>query len=59
MQQRLQRSKNSTSFVRTIVKILILFLLIVFSFFFIEKIDFPSPKKEIIEDVTDKTIKLR
>ena len=59
MQQRLQRSKSNTSFVRIIVKILLAFLVILFSFFFIEKIDFPSPKKEIIEDVTDKTIKLR
>ncbi len=59
MQQRLQRSKSNTSFVRMIVKILLAFLVILFSFFFIEKIDFPSPKKEIIEDVTDKTIKLR
>ena len=59
MQQRLQRSKSNTSFVRMIVKILLAFLVILFSFFFIEKIDFPSPKKEIIEDVTEKTIKLR
>jgi len=59
MQQRLQRSRGGTPFVRIIVKILLVFLVILFSFFFIEKIDFPSPKKEIIEDVTDKTIKLR
>ena len=59
MQQRLQRSKSNTSFVRIIVKILLAFLVILFSFFFIEKIAFPSPKKEIIEDVTDKTINLR
>ena len=45
--------------VRIIVKILLIFLVIFFSFFFIEKVDFPSPKKEIIEDVSDKTIKLR
>tara|TARA_A100001011_G_C14321325_1_gene850834 strand:+ start:9974 stop:10153 length:180 start_codon:yes stop_codon:yes gene_type:complete len=59
MQQRLQRSKNNTSFVRVILKALLIFVVIFFSFFFIEKIDFPSPQKEIIEDVTDKTIKLR
>jgi len=59
MQPRLQRSKGSVSFIKIIVKIILIFLLIFFGFFFVEKIDFPSPKQEIIEDVTDKTIKLR
>ncbi len=59
MQSRLQRSKENVSFIKIIVKMIILILLIFFAFFFIEKIDFPSPKNEIIEDVTNKTIKLR
>ena len=29
------------------------------AFIFIEKIDFPSPQKEIIEDVSDKIIKIK
>ena len=59
MQPRLQRSRAGTSFVRVIVKLLLVLLLIFLAFFFVEKIDFPSPQKEIIEDVTDKIIKLR
>ena len=59
MQPRLQRTKGNISFTRVVVKIILVLLLILFSFFFIEKINFPSPKNEINEDVTDKIIKLR
>ena len=59
MQPRLQRSRTGTPFVRIIVKLLFVLFLIVFAFFFIEKIDFPSPEKEITEDVSDKIIKLK
>ena len=59
MQPRLQRSKSSGSFAKIIMKIIVSLLLIFFAFFFIEKINFPSPKKEIIEDVTNKINKLR
>ena len=59
MQPRLQRSGTGTPFSKVFIKFLVVLILIVLAFFFIEKIDFPSPKKEIIEDVTDKTIKLR
>lgn len=60
MQPRLQRStRGNTSFTRLALKLSLLILLIFFGFFFIEKIDFPSPEKETIEDVTDKIIKLR
>ena len=37
----------------------VVLILIVLAFFFIEKIDFPSPQKEITEDVSDKIIKLK
>ncbi len=59
MQPRLQRTKNNISFTRVAVKMILILLFIFFSFFFIEKINFPSPKNEINEDVTDKIIKLR
>ena len=59
MQPRLQRSKNNVSFSKIVVKMILVLLLLFFSFFFIEKINFPSPKNEINEDVTDKIIKLR
>ncbi len=59
MQPRLQRSKQGVSFGRLAIKLVLVFLLIFFAFYFVEKIDFPSPKKEIIEDVSDKIIKLR
>ncbi len=59
MQPRLQRTKNNVSFSKIVVKMILVLLLLFFSFFFIEKINFPSPKNEINEDVTDKIIKLR
>jgi len=59
MQPRLQRSRAGTSFVRVIVKLLAVLLLMFLAFFFVEKIDFPSPQKEIIKDVSDKIIKLK
>jgi len=59
MQPRLQRSRASTSFIKVIVKLLSVLLLMFLAFFFVEKIDFPSPQKEIIKDVSDKIIKLK
>ena len=59
MQPRLHRSRTGTPFIKVVVKLLLVLFLIVFAFFFIEKIDFPSPQKEITEDVTDKIIKLK
>ncbi len=59
MQPRLQRSRADTSFAKVIVKLLAVLLLMFLAFFFVEKIDFPSPQKEIIKDVSDKIIKLK
>ena len=59
MQPRLQRSKGNSSFIKIFIRMILVILLIFFSFFFIEKINFPSPQNEINEDVTDKIIKLR
>ena len=59
MQPRLQRTKNNVSFSKIVVKMILVLLFLFFSFFFIEKINFPSPKNEINENVTDKIIKLR
>tara|TARA_B100001029_G_scaffold74261_1_gene60643 strand:+ start:2133 stop:2312 length:180 start_codon:yes stop_codon:yes gene_type:complete len=59
MQPRLQRSGTGTPFAKVFIKFLVVLILIVLAFFFIEKIDFPSPQKEITEDVSDKIIKLK
>ncbi len=60
MQPRLSpRSRNNTTFTRTIIKLLLVIVVLFFGFFFVEKIDFPSPKKEIIEDVTNKISKIK
>jgi len=60
MQPRLQpRSRSDKSFTRTIVKILLVIFLVIFGFYFVEKINLPSPQEEIIEDVTGKINKLK
>tara|TARA_B100000676_G_scaffold237113_1_gene237141 strand:+ start:252 stop:431 length:180 start_codon:yes stop_codon:yes gene_type:complete len=59
MQPRLQRSGTGTPFIKVVIKLILVIFLIVFTFFFIEKIDFPSPQKEITEDVSDKINKLK
>ena len=59
MQPRLQRSGTGTPFIKVIIKLLLVLFLLIFAFFFIEKIDFPSPQKEITEDVSEKIIKLK
>jgi len=59
MQPRLQRSRAGTPFLRGIIKLLSVLLLMFLAFFFVEKIDFSSPQKEIIQDVSDKIIKLK
>ena len=59
MQPRLQRSGTGTPFAKVFIKFLVVLILIVLAFFFIEKIDFPSPQKEITEDFSDKIIKLK
>ena len=58
MQPRLSRTKTGTPFIKVALKLLLVLLLVVFAFYFVEKIKFPSPQKEINEDVTDKIIKL-
>tara|TARA_B100001741_G_C16542337_1_gene594945 strand:+ start:705 stop:887 length:183 start_codon:yes stop_codon:yes gene_type:complete len=60
MQPRLQpRSRSGSSSIRTIIKISVVILLVIFGFYFVEKINFPSPQSEISEDVTDKIKKLK
>ena len=60
MQSRLNlKSKSNTSLSRLIIKIIAAISLIVLVFYFIEKISFPFPQKEINKDVTDKIIKLK
>ena len=60
MQPRLQpRARNSNSFIKSIIKLALVILIGACAFFYIEKIDFPSPQKEINENVTDKIIKIK
>tara|TARA_Y100001970_G_scaffold80923_1_gene102668 strand:- start:7822 stop:8001 length:180 start_codon:yes stop_codon:yes gene_type:complete len=59
MQPRLQRSKSGGPFLRVIIKFVLALLFIFICLFFVEKIDFPSPQKEIIEDVTNKIEKIK
>jgi len=60
MQPRLQpRSGRGTPLIRTLIKILLVIFVVIFGFYFVEKINFPSPQEEIIEDVTDKINKLK
>ena len=60
MQPRLHpRSRSGTPLIRTVIKILLVIFLAVFGFYFVEKINFPSPQKEINEDVTNKINKLK
>ena len=60
MQPRLKLTSNSgTPFIRLIIKALIIISAIGVLVYFVEKIDLPSPKKEIIEDVNDKINKLK
>ena len=59
MQPRLQRSKSGGPFLRVIIKFVLALQKIFICLFFVEKIDFPSPQKEIIEDVTNKIEKIK
>jgi flagellar biogenesis protein FliO len=47
------------SFVRGLLKILLLLIIFTFAIFIIEKINFPHPNKEIKKDITNETIKLK
>tara|TARA_B100001029_G_C14906561_1_gene363984 strand:- start:609 stop:791 length:183 start_codon:yes stop_codon:yes gene_type:complete len=60
MQHRLNplRKKNS-SLTNTLIKAFIILSILGFIFYFLEKIELPSPKKEIQQDVTDKIIRIK
>ena len=47
-----------SSILKTLVKILLLIIIFIFSIFLIEKISFPSPEKKYQIDVTDEIKKL-
>tara|TARA_B100002052_G_C15695204_1_gene512536 strand:- start:603 stop:785 length:183 start_codon:yes stop_codon:yes gene_type:complete len=60
MQPRLNpSSRNNQPLIKVLIKILIVVFLGVLAFYFVEKIDFPSPQKEIKEDVTNQIEKLK
>ena len=58
MQQRLTPRSKSGSPIQIIIKGLIIISFLVLAFYLVDKINFPSPQKEIKEDVSDKIIKL-
>tara|TARA_B100000427_G_C15477790_1_gene581538 strand:- start:1135 stop:1314 length:180 start_codon:yes stop_codon:yes gene_type:complete len=58
MQQRLTSRSKSGSPIQIIIKGLIIISFLVLAFYLVDKINFPSPQKEIKEDVSDKIIKL-
>tara|TARA_B100000674_G_C37634818_1_gene820579 strand:+ start:28 stop:207 length:180 start_codon:yes stop_codon:yes gene_type:complete len=47
-----------SSIIKTLVKILLLIIIFIFSIFLIEKISFPSPEKKYQIDVTNEIKKL-
>ena len=53
------QSSIGQSIGRKLIKALLVCLFLVFVVFLLDKVNFPSPKNEINEDVTDKIIKLR
>ncbi len=60
MQPRLNlRSKNSSTLLGNSIKGLVIVVFIILGFYLLDKVDFPSPKSETKEDVTNQIIKLK
>ena len=55
----LKSRTGSSSVLKLISKVLIIFSVLGLIFYFIEKINLPYPQQEIKKDVTDKIIKLK
>ena len=47
------------SLVKVLIKILLFCLVVTFTIFLLNKVDFPTPKKNIKEDITNEIIKLK
>jgi|TARA_B100001059_G_C17761477_1_gene543103 flagellar biogenesis protein FliO len=47
-----------SSILKTLIKLLMAFVIFIFAIFLIEKINFPSPKKNFDIDITDEIKKL-
>ncbi len=60
MQPRLKlKSRDSSPLLNTILKGLAVVILIGLAFYLLDKVDFPSPKNELKENVTNQIIKLK
>ena len=60
MQPRLNlRPKNNSTIIGTAIKIIGVIVLITLAFFTLDKIDFPSPKSETKDNVTNQIKKLK
>jgi len=47
-----------SSIIKTLLKLLLIIVILIFAIFLVEKINFPSPKKNYQIDVTDEIKKL-
>ncbi len=60
MQIKFKRQESiGQSLGKKIIKLLVICSIIIFAIFLLNKIDFPTPKKIIKEDITNEIIKLK
>ena len=60
MQHRLNPlKKRSSSTTNSLIKVFVIITILATSFYFVEKIQLPSPQKEIEKNVTDKIEKIK
>jgi len=60
MQLKLRQKKSiKDSFIGSLIKIILAFILFIFVIFVVEKFDFPSPKQNFKIDITNEINKLK
>ena len=60
MQHRLNPLRQKTNpVINSLIKVFVILSILGMTFYFVEKIQFPSPQKEMKKDVTDKIIKIK
>jgi hypothetical protein len=60
MQLKFNRQKSlGESLIHKMIKIILLAFIIIFLIFLLDKFNFPSPQKNIQEDITNEIIKLK
>ncbi len=59
MQLKYNRSRNlGSSIIKTLIKLILVFVFLIIAIFLVEKINFPSPETEFKIDITDEIKKL-